>query len=126
MEELTTTDPRADFEPRTFADFGRIWLESRVDLKPTTRASYRSMLNTVNLEFGEQAPNQVSYLQVVSWVAKLAEQGVSPTGVRQAYQIVGQVLALANRLGAIESNVAAGVPLPTVCRTGRHLSLIHI
>lgn len=120
MEELTTTDPRADFEPRTFADFGRIWLESRVDLKPTTRASYRSMLNTVNLEFGGQPPTQVSYLQVVSWVAKLAEQGVSPTGVRQAYQIVGQVLALANRLGAIESNVAAGVPLPTVCRTGRH------
>ena len=83
MEELTTTDPRADFEPRTFADFGRIWLESRVDLKPTTRASYRSMLNTVNLEFGEQAPNQVSYLQVVPWVAKLAQLGVRPAGVRQ-------------------------------------------
>lgn len=120
METLTTTDSRADFEPRTFADFGRIWLESRVDLKPTTRACYRSMLNTVNLEFGGQPPKQVSYLQVVSWVAKLAEQGVSPTGVRQAYQIVGQVLALANRLGAIESNAAAGVPLPTVCRVGRH------
>ncbi|WP_297724182.1 site-specific integrase [uncultured Mobiluncus sp.] len=120
MENLLHTDPCADFEPHTFADFGRIWLESRVDLKPTTRACYRSMLNTVNLEFGGQPPKQVSYLQVVSWVAKLAEQGVSPTGVRQAYQIVGQVLALANRLGAIESNAAAGVPLPTVCRVGRH------
>lgn len=120
MENLLHTDPSVDFEPRSFADFGRIWLESRVDLKPTTRACYRSMLNTVNLEFGGQPPKQVSYLQVVSWVAKLAEQGVSPTGVRQAYQIVGQVLALANRLGAIESNAAAGVPLPTVCRVGRH------
>ncbi|EFU80445.1 tyrosine-type recombinase/integrase [Mobiluncus curtisii] len=120
MENQLITDSRSHLEPQTFSDFGRIWLESRVDLKPTTRACYRSMLNMVNLEFGEQSPKQVSYLQVVSWVAKLAEQGVSPTGVRQAYQIVGQVLALANRLGEIESNVAAGVPLPTVCRTGRH------
>lgn len=120
MENQLITDSRSHLEPQTFSDFGRIWLESRVDLKPTTRACYRSMLNMVNLEFGELSPKQVSYLQVVSWVAKLAEQGVSPTGVRQAYQIVGQVLALANRLGEIESNVAAGVPLPTVCRTGRH------
>ncbi|EFL94099.1 tyrosine-type recombinase/integrase [Mobiluncus curtisii] len=120
MENQLITDSRSHLEPQTFSDFGRIWLESRVDLKPTTRACYRSMLNMVNLEFGELSPKQVSYLQVVSWVATLAEQGVSPTGVRQAYQIVGQVLALANRLGEIESNVAAGVPLPTVCRTGRH------
>lgn len=106
--------------PRVFADFGKIWLDSRVDLKPTTRACYRSMLNLVNREFGETEPRAVTYLQVVSWISRLAGRDVSASEVRQAHQILNQVMEFAKRLGALGENPAAGVPLPAVVRHARH------
>ena len=54
------------------------------------------------------------------WVAGLVEQGLSPSRIRNAHQVLSQILAVGVEGGRIARNPAAGVRLPRIVRRDMH------
>ena len=54
------------------------------------------------------------------WVAGLVEQGLSPSRIRNAHQVLSQILAVGVEGGRIARNPAAGVWLPRIVRRDMH------
>jgi integrase len=119
-----TFDPAAG--QITFRQQAELWLQSRHDLKPTTRSSYRYMLapvkerqgdgKTLGIDavFGGYPLNALKRQAITDWVAKLAAVGKKPATVRQNVKVVRMVLAQAVADGRIPFNPAAHVKLPNL------------
>jgi integrase len=89
------------------------WYATTADLKPGTRRTYPLLLdNQVLPHFGTATLAGVDTLAVREWVAALVESGLSPSRVRNAHQVLSQVLAAAVDGGRLARNPAAGVRLP--------------
>jgi integrase len=89
------------------------WYATTADLKPATRRTYRLLLdNQVLPHFGTATLAGVDTLAVREWVAGLVESGLSPSRIRNAHQVLSQVLAAAVDGGRLARNPAAGVRLP--------------
>lgn len=120
-------------ESATFGDLATLWLETKVDVKESTRACYQSLLKCSAADFWGLPIREISHLDVMAWVARLvSDRGFGPVQVHSAVGVMRATLELARRLGAIppESNPADGVPLPRL-RTGggrldRRLSLLEL
>lgn len=93
---------RADLKRRTWQDptlgrrrleaYAEEWLDSRVDLKPTTRQAYAGTLRKHVLpHLGGYALEELSSPLIRSWHAGLART-TSPTPTRQAYALLRTVL----------------------------------
>jgi integrase len=77
---------------RKLADYGQEWLDSRVDLKPTTRQQYAGTLRRHVLpHLGGYALEELTSARVRSWYAALA-RSTSPTPTRQAYALLRTIL----------------------------------
>lgn len=117
------------FDPKAgrmlFRDAAQLWLSSRHDLKPTTKAGYEAALapagtrrgdgKTLGIDavFGGYPLNKVARQQISEWVAKMVAEGKKPSTVRHAYFTVRMVLAQAVADGRLETNPADYVKLPT-------------
>ncbi len=88
------------------------WLDGQVQLKPTTRARYRSILDVhVIPRWGEVELVRVRHADVQKWVAELSAERSAAT-VRKVYRMLSQVLSSAVKDGRLVRNVAEGVALP--------------
>jgi integrase len=97
----------------SFAEWAERWFATTADLKPATRRTYRLLLdNQVLPHFGTATLAGIDTLAVREWVAALVEGGLSPSRVRNAHQVLSQVLAAAVEGGRLARNPAAGVRLP--------------
>jgi integrase len=97
----------------SFAEWAERWFATTADLKPATRRTYRLLLdNQVLPNFGTATLAGIDTLAVRKWVAALVEGGLSPSRVRNAHQVLSQVLAAAVEGGRLARNPAAGVRLP--------------
>jgi integrase len=115
-------DPRAGkVTVRTWAER---WLDVQVQLKPTTRARYRSILDVhINPRWGEVELARVRHADVQKWVAQLSAARSAAT-VRKVHRVLSQVLGSAVKDGRLVRNVAEGITLPRV-RSKERLYLNH-
>jgi integrase len=112
-------DPAAGRVP--FAEWAERWFRTTADLKPASRRTYRKLLdNQVLPAFGRATLASIDTLVVREWIAALAERGLSPSRVRNAHQVLAQVLAAGVEGGRIARNPAAGVRLPRIVRREMH------
>lgn len=84
----------------TFAVYARTWLDGRHDLRPSTRASYRTALGRHLLPaFGPLPLADISAIRVRTWFAGYGAR--TPTARAHAYQVLGSVMAQAEDDGLI-------------------------
>jgi integrase len=104
----------------TVGEWAARWLAAQVQLKPSTRARYASLLRRRVLPVWERMPlSAVTHADVTEWVRRIAGAGLAPSTVRQAHRVFSLLLALAVRDGRLTRNVAVGVRLPRVERHER-------
>jgi len=109
----------------TVGDWATRWLESQLQLKPSTRHRYASLLRTQVLPVWERVSlSAVTHTDVGDWVLHMANAGLAPSTVRQAHRVFSLLLALAVRDSRLTRNVAVGVRLPRVVRA-RKVFLTH-
>lgn len=117
------------FDPRAgrmlFRNAAQLWLESRHDLKATTKAGHEATLapasarrgdgKTLGIDavFGGYPLNKITREQISAWVQKMVGAGKKPSTVRHAYFLVRMVLAQAVADGRLATNPADYVKLPT-------------
>ena len=99
---------------------GRAVARCQVQLKATTQARYRSILDVhVIPRWGEVELARVRHSDVQKWVADLSSER-SPATVRKIHRVLSQVLGSAVKDGRLVRNVAEGIALPRVRSKERH------
>ena len=106
-----------------FGEYAEVWFRGLM-LKPKTVAGYRSLLDSRilptlrNVELRRITPDLLR-----SWIADMAEDGLSASRMAQAKRVVSAVLSQAVTDGLIGRNPAAAVKVPrTVEREPRYLT----
>ncbi len=97
----------------TVGEWSRRWLDTKVDVKPSTKARYEGLLR-VNIlpRWGDTRLADVTHEGVAAWVAELSGAGLSAATVRHAHRVLSLALSLAVRDGRLARNSADHVPLP--------------
>jgi integrase len=104
-----------------FGEWAERWFRTTADLKPSSRRTYRKLLDNQILPAFERATlGAIDTLAVREWIAGLVEQGLSPSRIRNAHQVLSQILAAGVEGGRIARNPAAGVRLPRIVRRDMH------
>lgn len=94
-------------------DYAHDWLESKHKLKPSTRATYRVITDTVIAKRADVPLGDISRQMVREWVADLSVD-LAPATVHKAIGVLRQVLAMAVAENRLMINPAEGVELPAV------------
>jgi integrase len=101
----------------TVGDWAMVWLGNQVQLKPSTRFRYETLLKNQILPVWDRVQlSAITHADVGEWIRRLSESGYSPSTVRQSHRVFSLLLALAVRDGRLPRNVANGVKLPRVGR----------
>lgn len=101
----------------TVGAWSRRWLDTKVDLKPSTRTRYEGLLRVNVLpRWADVRLVDVTHEGVAAWVADLSASGLSAATVRQAHRVLSLAFALAVRDGRLARNPASHVPLPRAAR----------
>ena len=101
----------------TVGEWSGRWLETKVDLKPSTRARYEGLLRVNVLpRWGEIRLADVTHEGVAAWIADLTASGLSAATVRQAHRVLSLTFSLAVRDGRLARNPADRVPLPRAAK----------
>lgn len=104
----------------TVSEWAGPWLAGRAHLTAKTLDSYESLLRTRILPtWGDLPLARVSHAGVVAWVAGMRREGLSASRTRQAYHLLGAMLAAAVKDQRLPRNPAAGVDLPRLPTTER-------
>lgn len=101
----------------TFGDLARAWLDSKHNLKRSTRARYEITLTVALAGFRDVAIADISRQMVRALVADLVNTGAAASSVHKAVGVLRQVLATAVADNVIAVNPAEGTDLPTVGMT---------
>lgn len=106
-------DPRDG--QRRFGDYFSEWLDGRVDIRPTTRATYGSLASNHILPTWQRVPLASIHTQSVQkWVTGLIRAGLSPSTVRAVHGLLSTSLNTAVSWSLIPSNPCEGVHLPEI------------
>src|SRR4029077_19288822 len=93
--------------------YAREWLASKHKLKPSTRARYQVVLDTVIADRADIAIGDISRQLVREWVADLSVD-LAPASVHKSVGVLRQVLAMAVRENRLVMNPVDGLELPAV------------
>ncbi|HEX6300090.1 MAG TPA: site-specific integrase [Acidimicrobiia bacterium] len=97
----------------SLADYAESWLAGR-QLKPKSVATYKSLLDSRILpKFGDWQLRQITPDAVRAWVAGMVEEGLSPSRVGAAREVLASILNQAVEDGVLGRNAAAKVKTPT-------------
>jgi len=100
-----------------FGGLARAWLDSKHNLKPSTRARYESTLTVPLAALRDIAIGDITRPMVRALVADLVGGGPAASSVHKVVGLLRQVLATAVADNLIAGNPAEGVDLPTVQMT---------
>jgi integrase len=104
-----------------FGEWAERWYKTTAGLKPSTRHTYRQLLDYQILPTFEKATLAgVDMLLVREWLAALVEAELSPSRIRNAHQVLSQVLTTAVEANRLARNPAKGVRLPRIVRREMH------
>ena len=96
-----------------FGDWAEGWLTNRIHLKPKTFSGYESLLKVHILpRFGSSRLDRIDSLSIEEWVADLKASGLSASRIRQAHNVLSQILKTAVRSRYLAANSAEGIDLP--------------
>jgi hypothetical protein len=88
-------------------DFAATWMSAQGHLKPSTRATYESILGKhVFPRWGSTPLLKVAHEDVAVWVSGLLDSGLSPATVRYVHRVFSLLLDLAVRSSRIPRNPA--------------------
>src|SRR6266536_2036055 len=108
----------------TFGTLAEEWFENKPFKKPTTKHMYRQLLNNKIFPTFEHVPvATITTTKVEDWIAALVNSGLSPSRVRSATNVLGQVLGRAVKEDRLARNSAKGIDretLPKLPRSERH------
>ena len=95
-------------------DYAQEWLDSKHKLKPSTRARYQVVLDTVHRRTRRYCPGGYQSLSLVrEWVADLSVD-LAPASVHKTVGVLRQILAMAVAENRLALNPVEGVELPAV------------
>jgi len=115
VDQKRWTDPALGRTPVEV--WAREWQAGRVDLRPSTRARDKRLLDDhVMLTFGRRQLAEVDQPSVRRWVAELSARGLAPATVAKAYQVLAGLMAAAVDAGLIAASPCRRVPLPRIER----------
>lgn len=104
-------DPRRSRE--RFQVFGEKWLQTKVDKKPKTFASYESSLRVHVLPFfGAMPLASIQREDIQAWIAKMRAKGKTSSTIRKAYQTLSAILTEAELSKRIPRSPAYRIELP--------------
>jgi len=113
MQASTYVDPGAG--NMSVEVFAAKWISTQGHLKPSTLATYESILGKHVLpRWGSTPLARVAHEDVAAWVSDLIASDLSAATVRYVYRVFSLLLDLAVRSARIPRNPAAGVRLPKV------------
>jgi integrase len=119
IQKSTYIDPRAGKIP--FGEWAAQCLESRLHLRPATRARDESyMRNHVIPAFGHLPLAGISKLRVQSWVRKLHDGGLAPATVRECHRLLGGVFREAVEARIIPESPCHNISLPRISHQEQH------
>ena len=96
-----------------FEDWAEGWLANRTHLKPKTFSGYESLLRVHILpQFGASRLDRIDSLSIEEWIAELKASGLSASRIRQAHNVLSQILKTAVRARYLPANSAEGIDLP--------------
>lgn len=97
-----------------YASHAADWLDGLLDIKEKTRAGYEGLLRSRVLPaFGDTQLRHIKPPDVRAWIASMNEEGLSPSRIRQARQVLRASLDVAIDDRLIVRNPAAGTKLPS-------------
>lgn len=97
----------------TVREWARFWLETSLDLRPSTIDNYEVQLRCHVLPtFGDLPLSAVEPLAVRAWLSSLAKKGLSSASARKAYQVLRRLLEVAVEHEVLARNPAAKVKAP--------------
>jgi len=103
LDGVTTTVHTATYvDPArsrvTVGTLAEQWLAGKVNLKPTTRALYESILSNHVLPRWHDVPlTKVEHGDVQAWIANLVASGLGPSHIRAVLGVFSRILSLAVR-----------------------------
>jgi integrase len=97
------------------ADWYALWRQATVELRPNTEARDERLFRLHILpRFGSMPLVAITQCEVRAWVTHTTRQGLAPSTVRRAYQLLGKVMGAAVDAGMIGQNPCRRVPLPRI------------
>lgn len=94
-------------------DWATQWLESKRSLKPKTRLGYESLLRSRVLpHLGGFRLAGMQRIHVEQWISQMQDEDLSPSRIRQAFNVLAAMLDAAITNDMIARNVARGIDLP--------------
>jgi integrase len=107
----TWTDPMGGMGH--YEDHAERWLDGLVGIGPKTRIGYESLLRCRVLPtFGNYQLRRINPAAVRTWISDMDTEGLSPSRIRQAHQVLRASLDQAVHDGLIPRNPAVGVRVP--------------
>jgi integrase len=98
---------------QSFGEFATKWLQTKIDKKPKTYASYESALRVHVLpHFGRMPLASIQREDIQAWIAKLRAEKKSASTIRKAYQTLAAVLTEAELSRRISRTPAYRIELP--------------
>ena len=97
-------------------DWASEWMAfSSFAVKPTTAASYQSLLRSRILPaFGDHQLGDVDGLMVRRWISEMSEAGLSASRIQQAHRLLSQLFRSAVECRLIDLDPCIGVKLPRI------------
>lgn len=123
MDDAVYADPKLG--KTTVGQYAEAWLERQTNkglLKPTTLASYRSLLDNCVLPTWRNVPlSKITFDAADEWVGGLHRggEGLSASRTRQAYHLFTGMLDDAVKSRLLGTNVARGVELPRLPKSDK-------
>jgi hypothetical protein len=102
-------------------DWSAIWMSRRVGLTEKTRVGYQGILNSRVLPtFGVIPLRKVTRTAVAGWVSGMSNEGLSPSRVRNCFNVLAACLDAAVNEGLVGRNPARGAELPAQAAQAEH------
>ncbi|MGZ4780520.1 MAG: tyrosine-type recombinase/integrase [Oryzihumus sp.] len=104
-------DPRAS--RITVEQWAPHWLEGQVHVRPGTRLGYAYIIkNRIVPTWGRVQLRHIEHGDVVTWVARMSQTGLSPSTIRHTFRVFSLMLDLAVKDNRLARNAPKGVRLP--------------
>ncbi len=100
-----------------FSDWAEQWRATTVDLRPSNRVRDLGYLQRYLLpQFGSMALGDIRYMTVRTWISELSTNGLAPSTVTKAGQLMSKIMRSAVQAGLVTSSPCEGVKMPRIKR----------
>lgn len=97
-----------------FSEWAATYLDSAMDLRPTTASIYRRELRHAEARFGRAPIGTIQPLAIQEWLRSQLDAGVPASSVHRRYRVLRAVLGVAVDSGLLVRNPCRGVRAPQV------------